>query len=84
MTPTRCHLCNDPPVAIFAFSRGCVCSPARHQPLCEHHARRATPLGTMELVEDLTADGEFGACWVGGVGGRGVLVGGAGEEVGNG
>jgi hypothetical protein len=33
---------------------GCVAQPkVTVQPLCEHHMRRATPLGGMELIKDL-------------------------------
>lgn len=66
MTP-RCCQCGDPAVARFEMSRGCVVFPDdRSQYLCLHHIVRATPLGGMELVEDLTVDGAFRAWWEGG------------------
>jgi hypothetical protein len=66
MKPDRkCHLCNDPAVAVFRFSRGCYCDPATVQPLCLHHAHRSVPAGggSMDLIEDLTVGGEFGRYW---------------------
>lgn len=60
-----CHLCGKPAVAVFRFSRGCVCSPATDQALCLQHAHRAQPAegGSMELLEDLTVGGEFTRYW---------------------
>jgi hypothetical protein len=52
--PTFCCLCSDPAVAIYYLSRGCVARPdLTVQPLCAHHEKRATPLGSFELIKDL-------------------------------
>ena len=50
---TKCTLCDDPAAAIFEMSRGCFCSDKTIQPLCMQHIVRATPLGSMELLEIL-------------------------------
>lgn len=43
---------------------GCMCYPDdRQQPLCLHHAFRATPLDGMTLILDLTIDGSFTRFW---------------------
>lgn len=56
MTPCL-HGCRTPAVATFHLDAGCVVFPDAHeQPLCPHHAVRATPLGGMELVRVLEAD----------------------------
>ena len=61
---TRCCLCDDPAVAVFHMPAGCVARPGLvKQPLCTHHAVRATPLCGMHLTEDLTAGREFGRWW---------------------
>jgi hypothetical protein len=53
-------------VAVFELSAGCVCYPVdREQALCMQHIVRATPLGTMELTDDLSARGEFTKWWEG-------------------
>lgn len=61
---TRCLLCGDPAVAVFMLSDGCVCMPSWSlQPLCSQHSLRASPIGEMDLVEDLTEGHEFTALW---------------------
>jgi hypothetical protein len=61
----KCSLCDTEAVAVFHFSRGCHCSSEPIQALCLHHAHKSGPPsgGTMELIEDLTIDGEFSAYW---------------------
>lgn len=55
-----CRFCSDGAVAVFTLSDGCICYPDdREQALCWHHAMRATPLGGMELRQDLTVGAEF-------------------------
>ena len=57
---------NSAAVAIFTFSRGCICFPDdREQALCIQHIVGATPLGSMELVKDLTKDDAFTGWWNG-------------------
>jgi hypothetical protein len=59
-----CRFCDSKPVAVFAFDSGCVCYPEdRRQALCMQHVVRATPLGSMQLAQDLTCDGAFGDWW---------------------
>ena len=49
-----CRFGDGPAVAEFELDRGCLVYPAdRRQFLCEHHARRATPLGSMRLLRVL-------------------------------
>lgn len=51
----RCRFCGRPAIARFYLSRGCVCYPDdREQDLCLHHAVRATPIGSFELIWDYT------------------------------
>lgn len=53
-----CRFCSEPAIACFVLEAGCVVYPDdRQQDLCWHHAREATPLGGMELVEDYTLPG---------------------------
>lgn len=60
----KCRFCDDEALAIFHFSRGCVCYPDdRQQTLCWQHVVRATPLGGMELIEDLTLGQNFTTWW---------------------
>jgi hypothetical protein len=61
----KCHLCDGEAVAVFWFDKGCYCDEAQRQPLCLHHAYKSGPAkgGTMELIEDLSADGEFSRRW---------------------
>lgn len=61
--PTPCFLCSSPAVAVFYFSRGCVCDPTTVQALCEHHFYKSAPAsgGSMELIKDLTAGKAFTA-----------------------
>lgn len=63
--PTKCHLCDDPALAVFYFSRGCVCDLATIQPLCPSHVAKSRPAtgGSMELIKDLTIDGAFSEIW---------------------
>jgi hypothetical protein len=63
--PTKCHLCEDPAVAVFYFSQGCVCDQTTVQPLCLHHCHKACPVsgGSMELIKDLTVDRAFTNHW---------------------
>jgi hypothetical protein len=61
-----CRFQCGPAVAVFEMSAGCICYPAdREQALCMQHIVRATPLGTMELKDDLSARGEFTKWWAG-------------------
>jgi hypothetical protein len=63
---TKCRQCDDAAVARFGLSRGCVVYPNdRRQALCAHHAFRATPLGSLDLIEDFTVNGEFGRAFRG-------------------
>lgn len=49
----RCVFCGAEAVALYRLNRGCLCRPDdREQHLCAQHEVRATPLGSMELVED--------------------------------
>jgi hypothetical protein len=49
-----CVLCGDPAAAVFAMDAGCVCLPTPgDQALCMHHAAKASPLGSMDLVKIL-------------------------------
>lgn len=58
-----CRFCGTPAVAVFELDAGCACFPDdRRQALCMQHVVRASPLGTMELAEDLTS-GAFTAWW---------------------
>lgn len=59
-----CRFCSSPAVAIFTMTEGCLCYPDdRQQALCMQHILRATPLGTMDLEEDLTVGNEFTTWW---------------------
>ena len=50
-----CRFGDGPAIARFRLSAGCVAYPEdREQDLCWHHARRASPLGSYELIEDYT------------------------------
>jgi len=61
-----CRFCSSEAVARFSMSAGCVCYPDdREQDLCVQHVLRATPLGTMQLVEDYSRGAEFTAWWSG-------------------
>jgi hypothetical protein len=54
----KCRFCDALAIARFGLDQGCACHPDdREQYLCAHHARRAQPLGDMELIEDFTRDG---------------------------
>lgn len=55
----KCHLCDFEAIAIYEFDEGCVCSKETIQSLCEHHIRKATPLGAMILIKDLTLTKEY-------------------------
>ncbi len=60
----ECRFGCGPAIAVFAMDRGCVCYPDdRQQALCMQHIVRATPLGRMTVVRDLTADAEFTKWW---------------------
>jgi hypothetical protein len=53
-----CRFCADPAIGRFDLDSGCVVYPDdREQNLCWHHARKATPLGSFELIEDYTLPG---------------------------
>jgi hypothetical protein len=66
MTVLRCRLCDDEALAVFGLSRGCVAFPAdRIQAMCLHHALRSTPLGSLELLADLTECEQFTEFWEG-------------------
>lgn len=53
-----CRFCRWPAVGIFELNRGCLCFPEdREQALCMQHVVRATPLGDMSLLIDLTVEG---------------------------
>jgi hypothetical protein len=55
----KCTLCDSEAIAVYYFDKGCVCNKSTTQPLCEHHIRKSTPIGSMELIEDLTLDNKF-------------------------
>jgi hypothetical protein len=56
----KCRFCQDNAVVKVYLSKGCICYPDDHeQDLCIQHLKRATPLGTMELVEDYTTEKFF-------------------------
>jgi len=55
----KCILCDSKAIAVYYFSKGCVCNSNQIQPLCEHHIYKATPIETMQLIKDLTVDREF-------------------------
>lgn len=60
----KCRFCTDQAVAVFDLPLGCVCLPCdRVQALCMQHIVRATPLGGIELREDLTVGCAFTAWW---------------------
>jgi hypothetical protein len=53
----KCRFCSASAIAKYAMDRGCVCFPDdREQALCAQHIIRATPLGSMELLEDYTLE----------------------------
>jgi hypothetical protein len=53
----KCRFCTAPALARYAMDRGFVCFPDdREQALCAQHIIRATPLGSMELLEDYTLE----------------------------
>ena len=55
----RCVMCGDPAAVKVELSHGCYCRPNdREQWLCPQHLNRISPLGTMDLVEDLRVGGE--------------------------
>lgn len=57
-----CRFCGAAAVAVFALPRGCICYPDdREQALCPQHVIRATPLGGMTLLRDLTNGAAFTA-----------------------
>lgn len=61
-TPT-CRFCSVKATGRFMMDAGCVCFPEdRFQDLCAQHIIRATPLGSMELVEAYNAH-IIGAVW---------------------
>jgi hypothetical protein len=54
----HCRFGDGEAIGRFALSDGCVAFPEdREQDLCWHHARRATPLGSFELIADYTLPG---------------------------
>ncbi len=61
----KCHLCDQPALAIFYFNEGCICNPDMLQGLCFHHAQRSLPIdgGYKEFLVDLTIDCEFTTYW---------------------
>ena len=61
MNKNTCLLCESPSIAVFEFSKGCLCNPTVIQPLCLHHAMKSQPVlgGYKELIEDLTTDKSF-------------------------
>lgn len=61
----KCHMCDSAAVSVFEFSDGCFCSPDVIQALCTQHAFRATPIGDMRLIEDMTEDRAFTMVWYG-------------------
>lgn len=55
---------DDEAVAVFSLDKGCVCYPNDHRlALCMQHIVGMEPIGTFELMEDLTNDQEFTAWW---------------------
>lgn len=51
-----CRFCGQPAAVRVALSQGCLCYPDdREQYLCGQHLLRATPLGTMTLIERFDA-----------------------------
>lgn len=51
----ECRFCGTPAVAVFSLDEGCACFPDdREQALCMQHIVRASPLGEMAMVRDLT------------------------------
>jgi hypothetical protein len=57
----KCRMCGDEAVAVFHFSRGCVCFPHdQEQALCLQHIIKAEPLGDMVFKQALKpADWEW-------------------------
>ena len=54
-----CRFGDGRAVALFAMDEGCVCFPDdRRQSLCPQHILRASPCGSMELVQLLVPDPE--------------------------
>lgn len=64
--PESCRFCGALAVAVYVMSNGCVCFPDdKQQALCAQHAMRSEPLGTMEMIEDLTAGKAWTRRWAG-------------------
>lgn len=61
----NCNLCDDPAIAVFYMDRGCLCNDRKLQALCLHHAHKSKSAsgGCMELVVDLTINGQFTNHW---------------------
>ena len=60
MESPQCRFGDGEAVARISLSRGCWCYPAdTEQDLCLYHACLATPLGTMELIQDYTSRKRF-------------------------
>jgi hypothetical protein len=56
----KCRFCNDNAVVKVYLSKGCICYPNdSEQNLCCQHLKRATPLGTIELLADYTKEQFF-------------------------
>ena len=54
----QCRFGDGLAIGRFRLDDGCVAFPNdRVQDLCWHHARRTSPLGSFELVEDYTLPG---------------------------
>lgn len=50
-----CRFCGDRAVGIYSVPEGCFCYPDdREQALCPQHVIGATPIGGMEIIQDLT------------------------------
>lgn len=48
----KCRFCKSDAIAIVALSDGCACHPEdREQGLCPQHLSRATPRGSLAIVE---------------------------------
>jgi hypothetical protein len=56
----KCHFCTQEAVGRFTLSDGCVAFPNdKEQDLCFHHAMKATPLGTIDLIQDYSKNQNF-------------------------
>lgn len=56
MTPCRFAVrgCTAPAVVRVRLDKGCVCyRDDREQCLCDHHFYKSTPIGDMEVIEEL-------------------------------